>query len=259
MKAEELKGEASVRKGEKQIMVQLVGEERESVVKEVTAADARKIKIETEKAYKTKLWNEEIKNEETIMHQGCLKLDGGVLRKVETREYFFWSTGKVVVVRSDTGEILDERSISADETFEDLFDKSEQFNPEDAPEEFKQRLLSFIPKVADPLALQPPVKTECKVIDEELPRHLCAECVHCDEQPGCRDRLTKGEILFNDDNPDAEVLECVRFEPIPEEGDGLQQLVEEPNETQDESSVDSNEAVAHGRKKKAKKRSKKAA
>ena len=115
------------------------------------------------------------------------------------------------------------------------------------------RLLAFVPKA--PLSLAAPVETECAVVDDELPKpkHLCAECVHCNEQPGCRDRLTKGEILFNGDNPDAEVLECVKFEPVSSD---VQTSSGETNQAENGTEGTENgtpgapdETVAHGRKK----------
>jgi len=218
MKAEDLTGDASIRKGKAEVLVQLVGDEREAVVSDVADADERKMKIETAKFTKNKIWNEEIKNEDTIIHNGCMKLKGGVLRTIETREYFFWDAKKVVIVRTDTGEIVSERPIKPEETFQDFTEPEAQVKPEDIPEEFKRRLIAFVPN-PDQIALPSPVETDCQVVDDAGPVHLCASCKKVDEQPRCRDGLITGEsITFIADDPEAEIIHCANFEPFPSEG-----------------------------------------
>jgi hypothetical protein len=215
MKIEDLSGEASIRKGTKEIMVPLVGEEREAVTKDVYDADERKIRVETEKAAKNKVWNDEIKNEDLIIHNGCVKLKGGVLRKIETREYFFWDIKKVYVVRTDTGEVVGERPIKPEETFQDFTEPEMQVKPEDIPEEFKLRLLSFVPPPVPAIEdKRIPVETECTVVDENKPIHICVDCIHVDDQPGCREGLMGDEIKFIDNNPDAEIVKCFNFTAV---------------------------------------------
>jgi hypothetical protein len=229
MNIEDLNGEASIRKGAKKIMVPLVGEERESVTRDVYDADERKIRVETEKATKNKLWNDEIKNEDLIIHNGCTKLKGGVLKEIETREYFFWDAKKVYIIRTDTGEVVDERPIKPEETFQDFTDPETQVKPGDIPEEFKQRLLSFVPPPVPAIEdKRLPVETECSVIDEELPKHICVDCIHVNEQPKCREWLKGDDIKFSGDDPDAAVLKCFNFEKVIDEGEKTETS---PNET----------------------------
>ena len=218
MKIEDLNGEASIRKGTKEIMCPLVGEEREMVTKDVYDADERKIRVETEKAAKNKYWNDEIKNEDLIIHNGCVKLKGGVLKKIETREYFFWDAKKVYVVRTDSGEVVDERPIKDEETYQDFTEPEMQVKPEDIPDEFKQRLISFVPPPVPAIEdKRIPTETECAIIDAEYQDHLCANCIHVEEQPKCRDGLVGEDIKFAGDDPDSAVLHCSNFEINPGE------------------------------------------
>ena len=210
MKIEELSGEASIRNGTKELLVPLVGDEREAVTKDVYDADERKLRVETEKAHKNKVWNDEIKNEDLIIHNGCMKLKGGVLKKIETKEYFFWDAKKVYIVRADTGEVIGVRPIEEEETFQDFTDPDMQVKPDDIPDDFKQLLLSYVPPPE-------PVETEYVVVEDEAPAHICCGCLRVDEQPACRGE----QIKFANDDPEAAVLECSNFkdcgDELPEE------------------------------------------
>jgi hypothetical protein len=213
MELKDLNGEASIRKGTKEIMVPLVGDEREIVVKDVADADERKMSVETEKASKNKYWKKEIKNEDLIIRNGCVKLKGGVLREVEVEEYFFWEAKKVYVVRTDTGEVVGERSIKPEETFQDFTNPEMQVKPEDIPEEFKQRLFEYVPAPTIEDERAAAVETDCEIVIEDYEGHICARCLRVSEQPECHGMVIK----FKDDNSEGAVLECSNFEDCGDE------------------------------------------
>lgn len=215
MNIEELSGDASIRKGTKELMVPIVGEEREAVTKDVYDADERKIRLETEKAHKNKIWNDEIKNEDLIIHNGCMKLKGGILKKIDTREYFFWDAKKVYIVRADTGEVVGMRPIKDEETIQDFTEPEMQIKPDDIPEEFKQRLISFVPPSGPEIEDNgPPIDADYVVIEDRPNEHICSDCIHVDEQPKCREWLKGDDIKFAGDDPTAAVIKCFNFEKI---------------------------------------------
>ena len=111
------------------------------------------------------------------------------------------------------------RPIKDEETFQDFIEPEMQIKPEDIPEEFKQRLLSFVPPPV--LAIEDkrvPVETECTVVDKDLPVHICADCSRVDEQPECHGE----QIKFFEENPAAAVLECSNFARVAGDGEEIQ-------------------------------------
>jgi hypothetical protein len=112
------------------------------------------------------------------------------------------------------------RPIKDEETFQDFTDPDMQVKPDDMPEDFKQRLLSFVPPpVPATEDKREPVETECEVVEDAGPTHLCAECLHVNDQPICRAGLSDDNLKFANDDPEAEVIKCLNFEQISSDND----------------------------------------
>lgn len=149
-----------IRSIEKEIFVQLVGEERENALGDLLSAIERKTEVQDKKKKNDSYWADQIKNEEAVILNVGVKLREGLLRKVECKDFFFWKSGKVFTFRTDTGEIIGERFITDDDKPQD-FTEDINLTGEQVPVEFKQKILALEDKTEKSEAQE----TEVEVVE----------------------------------------------------------------------------------------------
>ncbi len=151
MNYEELFADESIciRSNQKKLYVKLMGEERENAVSDLTHSINRKRDIEDKKKAQDKIWSDQIKAEDSYIYNAGEKLEDGVLRDVDCKEFIFWKKGKVIVVRTDTGEIIQERDITSNDQPQTT---DTTLTPAEFPEEFRQKILALEDKTEKPEA-----------------------------------------------------------------------------------------------------------